>query len=1030
MRQHFDTTASPFDLERLRAIASDNIVRRGIAYFRENRVIDLGWDAERIWASVEGSNPGLPYEVAITLDQDAEVLVDCDCPFDWEPVCKHAVATLLAYESHRPAESITVEGAADRAVEERAKRGRSEVVVEPLRTEGPFGTWAARSLRRYRPTASTYRVQIRSLDERVNYCTCPDFAGNQLGTCKHIEAVLHRVRKGGAATSSDAGAAPLAPAFVALDWETPRPPAIRLVHGERLDAEVRAALAPLFDGDGRLHGELPGAYHRLVEAVAGHAHPLIGEDVAERVRRITEQQAAELRGQRIAREIRASGRRIPGVDARLFDYQIDGVAFLASAGRGVLADDMGLGKTLQAIAAATWLHTHDRVERTLIVCPASLKHQWAREITRFVGLPSTIVQGPAAERAALYRRHTPFTIVNYELVLRDLSVIAESLSPDLLILDEAQRIKNWRTKTADAVKAIDTPFAFVLTGTPLENRLHDLYSLMQVVDGDILGPLWRFDAEFHVLDERGTPIGYRNLTELRRRLEPKLLRRDRRLVREQLPERLEQRIELPLDPKQYELHHAALSAAGSLAQISKRRPLTPSEENRLMAALQSARMACDAAGLVDKETEGSPKLEELGRIIEETCLETGRKAVVFSQWERMTEMAEAVIRSLGVGTIRLHGGVPTARRGALLDRFSDDPTVQVLLSTDAGGVGLNLQHADLLINLDMPWNPAVLDQRIARVHRLGQRRAVQIVLLLAADSYESHVAGLVEAKRDLFVNAVTEDATEDVVGITKLAFEALDETLGGGAQPASGADEPEPEPEDTDAAALPDGADDRDGAGGLPHIGSGASVGPLTDAELAAVITSLQLALGARIERVVVGRAGLLIVVDVRDAEALRSVAFVSREHGDVPIECIDAATYAALTRVGLGNQFGRVVAERQARSGVPEVPKLLSLSRRKLEAAERLLAGDCVAESLTLLAASLVALAAHRAGLEQAPGAEHAAVWLHTAAVPAGWVSPDELSAALSAQALSAAPAVPAAVAERLFEVARVALSGASGPA
>jgi len=144
-------------------------------------------------------------------------------------------------------------------------------------------------------------------------------------------------------------------------------------------------------------------------------------------------------------------------------------------------------------------------------------------------------QGPPPERGVQYRRDADFFILNYELVLRDRSVIIDTLKPDLVIMDEAQRIKNWRTKIASAVKTIPCRYAFVLTGTPLENRLEDLYSLMQVVDPKVLGPLWRYMVDFHLTDARGKVLGYRNLSVLRRRLAPVMLRRDRAIVSDQLP---------------------------------------------------------------------------------------------------------------------------------------------------------------------------------------------------------------------------------------------------------------------------------------------------------------------------------------------------------------------------------------------------------------------------------------------------------------------------------------------------------------
>lgn len=183
-----------FDAERLSALASPAIVRRGIAYFKENRVSDLGWDGERLWANVDSSRPG-GYQVEFSLDEEGELAVDCDCAFDWEPACKHAVAALLSYGAHQPVTEAQSEGAASAAVEARVRRGRSEVEVKHVAGDRWLGAWEARSLDSAADGRTPYQVQIRSAEERINHCTCPDFATNRLGTCKHIEAVRHRLRK-------------------------------------------------------------------------------------------------------------------------------------------------------------------------------------------------------------------------------------------------------------------------------------------------------------------------------------------------------------------------------------------------------------------------------------------------------------------------------------------------------------------------------------------------------------------------------------------------------------------------------------------------------------------------------------------------------------------------------------------------------------------------------------------------------------------------------------------------------------------
>ena len=270
---------------------------------------------------------------------------------------------------------------------------------------------------------------------------------------------------------------------------------------------------------------------------------------------------------------------------------------------------------------------------------------------------------------------------------------------------------------------------------------------MQVIDPHRFGPLWRFNEEFATLDHAGRPVGYRNLHKLRERIAPVVLRRRKEEVLSELPERIVSRLSVPMTPRQVALHVDAEGTAAQLVAILKRRPLTPPEEQRLMRALQRMRMACDAAGLVDKKTRGAPKLEELERLLEEICVDEGHKVVVFTEWERMQVMAAEICERLGVGFVRLHGGVPSDSRGRLIDRFREDPDCKVFLSTDAGGVGLNLQAASHVINLDLPWNPAVLAQRIARVHRLGQREVVNVVLLVSEGGFEERMEGTLDSKR-------------------------------------------------------------------------------------------------------------------------------------------------------------------------------------------------------------------------------------------------------------------------------------------
>lgn len=999
-----------FDGEALQTCAVEQTIGEGLRYFKEHRVIEIDQDSRILTGQVEDENEDLPVQVEIRLAEDGTLALECDCLDSREAVCRHQVAVFYAYADRKEGAGQLL-SAAETAIRDRIKRGRSEVQVEHLSGEPWFGTWQAASMPSASPFRRQYRVTIRSLRRRANICTCPDFLTNQLGTCKHIEAVLHKIRK--RPDYKEISRQPVPVSYAYLAWDVDEAPQLRLHRSQEVAQDLAAVFDRYFEASGAFCGRLPDDFFRLVELVEDRSDVHVGEDAVGFARQLARDAARRLRADDIGRQIAASHGKLPGVRARLYPYQVEGTAFLAGTGRALLADDMGLGKTLQAIAAGAWLQRHEGVQKILIVCPASLKQQWAREIDRFTDLACQVIQGPASQRGVQYRQEAVFFIVNYELVLRDLAVINETLRPDLLILDEAQRIKNWRTQIATAVKLIPSRYAFVLSGTPLENRLEDLYSLMQVVDPHVLGPLWRYLVDFHVTDEWGKVLGYRNLSLLRRRLVPVMLRRGRRLVREQLPDCIVQRLDVAMTPKQRDLHDAAMSAAGSLAARAKKRLLTPGEQNRLMASLQQARMACNAAGLVDKETQGAPKLDELVDLLEELCLQSGLKAVVFSQWEQMTRMVETRLKRMNIGCVRLHGGVPTAKRGALMDRFREDDAVQVFISTDAGGVGLNLQRGAVLVNLDVPWNPAVLEQRNARVHRLGQTRKVQIITMVSAGSYEEHVLGLVQTKQNLFDNVVGEDASEDVVGISKKLLETLVEDLNKGEKSQA----PEVPPEEAADAPPSDAEKSRDG--GL----AGADDAPVEQA-ITEVIEALQQAFGARIERILGSGGGLLAVLDRVDAEADRLAEQLSER---VPVALIDQLSLKGLQRLGPGSPLAeaRTFFDATSAHTTGGGSRLAALATQKLHAAQVLLEQHLAEGALDLTVAALLAAAADRAGRDSALTLQEAGVWAFGEALPQQLLDQREVDLLMRAVGLAQCAAVPKPLVVALAEEAARFIAG-----
>jgi superfamily II DNA or RNA helicase len=639
---------------------------------------------------------------------------------------------------------------------------------------------------------NTYRVHVRGRLPGDNYCSCPDFATNTLGTCKHIEFALATLeRKRGGKEALRDGYQPVY-SEVYLHYGARRE--VRFRPGSGCPNEAASLAARYFGADGAL---LPDAFARfdtfLQELEPGEHEVRFGEDVLAFVAEVRD---AERRRQRVVEAFPRGARSAAFkglLKIDLYDYQREGALFAARAGRCLLGDEMGLGKTLQAVAAAEIMARLYGVERVLVVCPTSLKHQWQREIARYGDRSIEVIGGVRHRREPLFRTPTFFKITNYDTVHADLDLIHE-WAPDFVILDEAQRIKNWSTRTARSVKRIASPYALVLTGTPLENRLEELVSIVQFVDRFRLGPTFRLLHEHQVRDKDGKVVGYTGLDRIGKTLEPILIRRHKDEVLDQLPERIDSNIFVPMTERQSKFHRENMEIVAQIVQKWRRhRFLSEVDQRRLMIALLRMRMACDSSYLVDHATDHGHKADEAVTLLDEMLEERGVKAVVFSQWTRMHELLVRRLKGRDWDHVLFHGGVPSVQRKALIDRFRDEPACRVFLSTDAGGVGLNLQHANVVFNLDLPWNPAVLEQRVGRVHRLGQRQPVRVVNFVAQGTIEEGMLQVLKFKRSLFAGVLDDGDKEVFLGGSRL--NKFMETV----ESATTAI-PEAVPEDTEAA--------------------------------------------------------------------------------------------------------------------------------------------------------------------------------------------------------------------------------------
>lgn len=688
-----------------------------------------------------------------------------------------------------------VQRAAMEAVLRRVDFGRRDDLRVAARPPGgsPFGVYRTRRGGPRKNSERPYTTLLESVEPLVASCDCRDFVRSSLGICKHVLCVLQdlvgRPRSWRTATAPRSVASP---PTSGLSWNPKRPltgtgdwlervlfrPTKNDYSQQRLDRARRW----FRKGDGadlvlrNTYADEPLRRLELVEALLPLARrnsrnqarpPAIRVLLEEERRRLSD--AADIRLSKAA-----LSRALKGLKRSLYPYQREGVEGFFRSGRLLLADDMGLGKTLQATAVCHALWRIGKVKRGLIIVPASLKFQWLREWSLASSTPIRIIEGSPDERRAILRKtRQGFLIANYEQVLRDLPAM-QVWKPEIVVLDEAQRIKNWAAKTSAYVKRLTPPYRLVLTGTPMENRLEELASIMDWVDDLALEPKWRL-VPCHTIRQNGSNevAGARNLETLRTRLRGRMLRRVRQEVLDQLPPRTDTPIVCECTEAQWEAHEELASPIARLLSITHRRPLNQAEFLRLMTLFTTQRIIANGLAQLDFEAVwpgiervsnpdeslirslATPKLLEIREILRQAVLEQGRKVVVFSQWVRMLRLAHwAVAGMLGQAGLRaafFTGRENSKRRTQNVVEFHDDPTLRVLFATDAGGVGLNLQRAaTCCVNLELPWNPAVLEQRIGRIYRLGQTKPIDVYNLMTRETIEARIATLVGDKKALF----------------------------------------------------------------------------------------------------------------------------------------------------------------------------------------------------------------------------------------------------------------------------------------
>ena len=462
--------------------------------------------------------------------------------------------------------------------------------------------------------------------------------------------------------------------------------------------------------------------------------------------------------------MRASKANIPdGLENVLRDYQKTGIMWLKQLSvmdfGGILADDMGLGKTLQVLA---YIHGEGVKTPTLIVTPSALMYNWLNELNRFIPEASAlIIDGAKEERARLIETidNYEFIITSYPLLRRD-TALYKNLEFEYFFIDEAQHIKNPRTMNARAVKRVNARHRFAVTGTPIENSLSELWSVFDFIMPGYLYDLHTFREQYEYPIMRGADSSL--ALELRSKIKPFIMRRMKNEVLNELPERIENTIYADLTEPQRNMYSAFLEVARN--ETAQYLADGGSGKMRILTLLMRLRQICCHPSLFDGDYKrDSGKLNLLMELIE-SAIAGGHRILVFSQFTSMLSIITDELARRQISSFYLDGKTPPKERADMTERFNGGENDVFLISLKAGGTGLNLTGADMVIHYDPWWNPAVTDQASDRVYRLGQTRAVQIIKLASRGTIEEKILRLQEKKRSL---------ADDIIKTNNAAFSTL-----------------------------------------------------------------------------------------------------------------------------------------------------------------------------------------------------------------------------------------------------------------
>lgn len=426
----------------------------------------------------------------------------------------------------------------------------------------------------------------------------------------------------------------------------------------------------------------------------------------------------------------------------LFGFQQIGTGFLAASHSSLLGDEPGLGKSIQSIATVLIRDA----KKTLIFCPATLKLNWADEIQKWAkDKTAVVIGGDKKQRDIQWSEDADFYIMNYELLLRDLEYI-KKFDWDFIIADEATRIANPKAKQSKLIKKIPAKYRIALTGTPMSNSVHDLWNILDFCVPGMLGSFWQFVKKYCEQDRFGGIIGYKNLSELKKQVSDNMLRRRKKEVLTELPDKLHETLYIEFDPEEKKIYNAIRDEiAEDLKEYDVKRVLRDKYLSNALVKMVRLKQAANSMELVSEHTFSS-KTNALKELLKDIIHEDD-KALVFTQF---AEMANILMRELKeYKPLLISGKVKKEDRHANVEAFQTKSENKIMVLTEAGGMGLNLQRANYIIHYDLPWSISKIEQRDGRAHRIGQKSNLTVFRLIAQNTIDEYVLKVLHKKQTL-----------------------------------------------------------------------------------------------------------------------------------------------------------------------------------------------------------------------------------------------------------------------------------------